>query len=143
MSILLSNPAERRDEEYIVLPIVTAPKGSLGKSLKIWYYFVFGFVVAVVVAMAGAGGGIIIPPTGLIAAKGFRGIIGAGCDIANGTLMTSFSSFYFYFSFFFFRDILSLDRDLSEDDELEPEDDDSDRFFLSFFFLFFSLSFYF
>lgn len=55
---------------------MTGPIGSLGNSLKIWYYLVFGFVTAAAEATIGAGGGIIIPPTGLIPAIGAMELIG-------------------------------------------------------------------
>lgn len=90
-----------------------------------WDYFVLGLVVEVVVVTIGAGGGMTIPPTGLIAVKGFIGMIaGGGWDIANGILTADLS--YFSLSFFFFWEALSLDLDTDEEDELDFESDDDD-----------------
>lgn len=69
------------------------PYGSFGRSLKIWYYLVFGFDVGTM-GGATAGGGIIRFPPGLIVDKGLiiTGIVGVW-EIGKGILTVGFSSF--------------------------------------------------
>lgn len=117
--------------EYKVLASVTAPKGSLGSSLNMWIYLVFGFITLKVEVVTGGGGVAWIVGTLNPGAGRPTGNAGTTLEVVLSKsygLFVDFTSTFCYFLSFFFVLLSFLlflyceeleESDESELDELE------------------------
>lgn len=107
---------------------VTAPKGSLGNSLNMWIYFVFGFVMVEVGVVVGGGGVVWIVGTLNPGAGRPTGNAGTDFGIVLSKSYGLFVDFTYTFCYFlsFFLDLSFLLflywEELEELDESELEE---------------------